>query len=198
MFARSQCFFKKDESCNDALISLYDLRHEIFSKTLFPDAQSCVEIMLLRSDLFYETKLRLRKTYVCTLHKEELLKEYRVSKYRSCFVCVRGFGKSSASAAIQNISRIVALTVYEQLHLQRSYGMPICRRCREEVLKCCDEVISFYSSTKFIVDAVVEFLAGDYANDVLRDLYLGESRKSKQYKIFYCCDYNMIFYCRKE
>ena len=57
---------------------------------------------------------------------------------------------------------------------------------------------NFRSSTKFIVDAVVEFLAGDYANVVLRDLYLGESRKSKQYKIFYCCDYNMIFYCRKE
>lgn len=144
MSARNRCFFENNELCTEALISLYDLRHENFSKTLFPDAQSCIEIMLLRSDLFYETKLRLRKICVCTKHKEELLKEYRISKYRNCSVCVRGFGKSSPSTAVQNISPVLALTVYEQLHVQHSYGMPICRRCREEVLKRCDQVIDLY------------------------------------------------------
>lgn len=223
--------------------------------------------MFLRSDLFYETKLRLRKICVCTKHKEELLKEYRISKYRNCSVCVRGFGKSSPSTAVQNISPVLALTVYEQLHVQHSYGMPICRRCREEVLKRCDQMKidkhrmnfgwlknvifsdeesddtiddqeyqpspvsaissasarsainsdknkrslfknfiqlmrperashslmvtrsyaqltkkskrNFLSHAKFVVDAVVEYLAGDDAAEVLGDLYSYESRKNK-------------------
>jgi hypothetical protein len=90
MSTTNQCFFKKDELCSETLMSLYDLQHEDFLKTLFPDAQLCIEIMLLRSDLFYQTKLRLRKTSVCTKHKEELWTEHRKSKYRICFyMCAR-------------------------------------------------------------------------------------------------------------
>ena len=136
----NQCFFSKNDCCSNTFIHLYDIRYEKFEKRLFPDAQSCIEIMLLRSDLFYQTKFRLRKTLVCSKHKEELLREYRRSKYRSCFVCVRGFKKLSANNAAQNIDPTVALTLYEHFGLQRSYGMPICRRCREEILKRCDKV----------------------------------------------------------
>lgn len=283
MSVQNQCFFKKNESCTKTLVSLYDLRHTSFSKAVFPGAQSSIEIMLLRNDSFYVTKLRLRKTYVCTKHKEDLSKEYRISKYRNCFICVRGLGKSSASAAVQNITSIVALTVFEQLHLEHSYGMPICRRCREVVLKRGNQVIAFravynlyfvlqvkinehqiayrwlenvvfsdeesdetieeqeyqpspisaissisgrsfastdknkrallnsfvqlmrpghpscpllvtrsynelnekskrnfLSSAKFVVEAVVEFLAGDYASQVLRKLYSNESNQLKK------------------
>jgi hypothetical protein len=140
MSSTNQCFFNKDGCCSDSFISLHDLRHERFSSTVFPDARSCIEIMLLRSDLFYEPAIRLRKNSVCTKHKNDLLKEFRTSAYRICSVCVPCFGKSTASNAVQNISASIALTLYEQLQLQHSYGKPICRRCREEVIKRIDSV----------------------------------------------------------
>lgn len=134
------CFFKSEEFCSGTFISFYELRHERFSNTLFPGAESSVEIMLLRSDLFYQTRLRLCTTGVCTKHKEELLREFRISKYRTCFVCVPGFKKLTSSIAVQNITAPIALTLYEQFGLQHTYGKLICRRCREEVRKSVDSV----------------------------------------------------------
>jgi len=121
-------------------MSFHELRHDRFSSTFFPGAQSCIEIMLVRSDLFYQPALRLRRTSVCTKHKEDLLKEFRQSKYRSCSLCVPCFGKSVASVAVQNIAASIALTLYEKLQVQHSYGKLICRRCREEVVKRIDSV----------------------------------------------------------
>ena len=105
--------------------------------------------MLLRSNRFYESALHLRKTSVCTKHKDDLLKEFRRSKYRNCSVCVPCFGKSTASAAVQNIAAPIALTLYEQLKFQHSYGKPICHQCREEVAKRIDSVrqIAFLCNT---------------------------------------------------
>lgn len=111
---------------------------------MFPDARSCIEIMLLRDDRFYQPVLRLRKTSVCTSHRDDLLKEFRVSRYRICSMCMPCFGKSSASNAVQNISAPLALTLYEQLHMQHSYGKLICRRCREEITQRMDLVKSSF------------------------------------------------------
>ena len=140
MQSGSQCFWKTDGPCSDILSCLYELRHERFSSMLFPGAQSCIEIMLLRSDLFYQTAIRLRKTNVCTKHKDFLLKEFRRSVYRTCCVCVPCFGKSKANAAVQNIEAPIALTLYEQFRFEHSYGKLICRRCRGEVVKRIDSV----------------------------------------------------------
>lgn len=125
-------------------MSFRELRHEHFSNSVFPGARSCIEIMLLRRDRFYQTVLRLQKTYVCTRHKEELLKEFRRSKYRTCSTCVPCFGKSKPSDAVQNISASIALTLYEELHFRYSYGKLICRRCREVVMKRTDPVRYLY------------------------------------------------------
>ena len=140
MASFNKCFFKNEQSCSEMLVSFYELRQQEFSSMVFPGARSSIEIMLLRSDLFYQSSLRLRKTNVCTEHKNELLKEFRISKYRNCFVCVSAFGKSKATVAVQNITASIALTLHEQLGLHHSYGKPICRRCREEVTKRIDPV----------------------------------------------------------
>jgi hypothetical protein len=135
MSLENECFFKNKEFRSDTLISLHELRHERFTSTVFPGARSCIEIMLLRSDLFYQPVLRLRRIYVCTKHKDDLLKEFRRSKYRNCFVCIPCFGKATASIAVQNIAAPVALTLYEQFQFSHSYGKPICRRCRSDIMK---------------------------------------------------------------
>jgi hypothetical protein len=96
--------------------------------------------MLLRSDLFYQSVLRLRRIDVCTQHKDDLLKELRPSKYRTCSVCIPCFGKATASIAVQNIAAPAALTLYEQFQFSHSYGKLICRRCRGEIMKRIDSV----------------------------------------------------------
>lgn len=57
---------------------------------------------------------------------------------------------------------------------------------------------NFLSHTKFVVDAVVEYLAGDDAAEVLGDLYSYESSKLEQYKIFFVVIAMMISHCRKK
>ena len=144
-----QCIFKNEGFCSNTFISFHELRHERFSSTVFPDAQSCIEIMLLKSDLFYQSAIHLPKTSVCTKHKDDLLKEFRRSKCRKCSVCVPCFGKSTASATVQNIAALIALTSYEQPKFQHSYGKLICCRCREEVAKRIDSArqIAFVCNT---------------------------------------------------
>ncbi|CAF1206742.1 unnamed protein product [Adineta ricciae] len=155
MASTPECFFK-DESCTDQFISFRELRHEHFSSSVFPGARSCIEIMLLRGDRFYQPVLRLQKTHVCTRHKEELLKEFRRSKYRTCHTCVPCFGKSKPSEAAQNIGAFIALTLYEELHFQYSYGKLICRRCREAVMKRTDPIkISNHMSAFHWLDTIV-------------------------------------------
>ncbi len=140
MSSENQCFFKNEEFCSDTFINFHELRHERFSSAVFPDARSCIEIMLLRSDLFYQPVLRLRRINVCTKHKDDLLKEFRPSKYRNCSVCVPCFEKATASCAAQNIATLVALTLYEQFQCSHSYGKPIYRRCGGEIMKRLDSV----------------------------------------------------------
>ena len=84
------------------------------------------------------------KRHVCTRHKEELLKESRRSKYRTCSTCVPCFRKSKPSDAVQNISASIALTLYEELDFRCSYGKLICRRCCEVVMKRTDPVKYLY------------------------------------------------------
>jgi hypothetical protein len=151
MSSKNECFFKNEAFCNETFITFHELRHENFCSTVFPGARSCIEIMLLRSDLFYQTALRLRKVGVCTKHKEDLLREYRRSTYRTCFVCVPCFGKSKSNIAVQNIAAPIALTLYEQLQFHHSYGKLICRRCREEVTKRIDSVRYVFLHLIFLI-----------------------------------------------
>ena len=116
------------------------MRHERFSNTVFPGAGSCIEVTLLRSDLFYQLPFRLHKNSVCTKHEDDLLKECRSSKYRTCVVCVPCFGKSTSSVAVQHIDVPIAITLHEQLQFSQSYGKLICRRCRGEITKRIDSV----------------------------------------------------------
>jgi hypothetical protein len=140
MSLENQCFFSNKEFCSDTFISFHELRHERFTSVVFPVARSRIEIMLLRSDLFYQPLLRLRLIDVCTQHKDDLLKEFRPSKYRTCSVCISCFEEATASIAIQNIAAPVALTLYEQFQFSHCYGKPICQRCRGETMKRIDSV----------------------------------------------------------
>jgi len=153
MTSEIQCFFKS-ASCAEDFISFRELQHERFSSSTFPGARSCIEIMLLRDDRFYQPILRLHKTYVCTRHKEELLKEFRRSTYRICSTCVPCFGRSKSSDAVQNIAASIALTLYEELHFQHSYGKLICRRCREVVTKRMDPVRYLYLLLNRSIDLI--------------------------------------------
>ncbi len=141
MSSEKRCFFKNEEFCSDTFIGFFHgLQHEHFSNVIFPGARSCIEIMLLRSDLFYQTVLRLRRIHICTKHKDDLLKKFRPSKYRDCFLRIPCFEKATASTAVQNIAAPVALTLYEQFQFSHSYGKPICRRYRGEIMKRIDSI----------------------------------------------------------
>jgi hypothetical protein len=66
MSSENQCFFSNKEFFSDTFISFHELRHECFTSVGFPAARSRIDIMLLRSVLFYQPVLCLRRIYVCS------------------------------------------------------------------------------------------------------------------------------------
>jgi hypothetical protein len=83
-----KCLFLNQGSCSSDVESLDDLRYEQITFNCFPGARSLIQILLLYDDRFYERSISLHSTFVCSLHKEEILKQYWPSSYRKCWLCI--------------------------------------------------------------------------------------------------------------
>ena len=82
------CFFSNRGICSGDILALYDLRFDDISNSCFPGVSSPIEIFLLGDDRFYENRPSLRSTFVCVAHRQKLLKEYRPSSYKKCWLCL--------------------------------------------------------------------------------------------------------------
>lgn len=91
------CFCSSDGVCSEELTSFMDLVDNEIDKQCFPGVNSMVLILLLRDDRFFESRISLRSTYVCSFHKQRLLKEYWLSAHGKCWLCTRTrTGKSTS------------------------------------------------------------------------------------------------------
>ncbi|CAF1277391.1 unnamed protein product [Rotaria sordida] len=124
-----KCFFFKEGICSSDTMTLNSLRYEQINFKCFPGATSCIEILLLSDDHFYQNPISLQSTFVCSAHKQEFLKQYWPSTYRKCWLCI-ALQKPSPNTSERNINADQALTIYEKFHIRHSYGKTICARCR--------------------------------------------------------------------
>jgi len=137
-----QCMFAGPDGCGstEGYISLHDLRHEKFNERSFPSARSAVEILLLRSDMFFQRAINLRRSFICLKHKNDLLKEYQSAKDRKCCICMSCWKKSSANKGIRHINPAQALTIFEKFQYGQSYAKLICDKCRKDIARLIESV----------------------------------------------------------
>ena len=81
------CLMTDRHICNDDLTSLYSLRNKQINVKCFPGVKSLIELILLNGDRFYQQRLSLYSTYICSNHIHDISKEYSVSSYRKCWLC---------------------------------------------------------------------------------------------------------------
>src|SRR5258708_1389023 len=98
------CMFQAMSPCSHgSSMRLYDLRQVESSLKCFPGARNAIEVLLLRADMFFQGPFSLRQSSVCSKHKEELLREFRIStQKKNCSLCVPCFKKSSSAAAVRS------------------------------------------------------------------------------------------------
>ena len=83
-----KCFVFNQGICSDDSMPLYDLRYQEIDLKCFPGATSLIEILLLCDDRFYQHRLSLHSTFICSAHKQEFLKEYWTPSYKKCWLCM--------------------------------------------------------------------------------------------------------------
>jgi hypothetical protein len=135
-----RCFFAK---CCDGVVcsskstwtNLSELKNEEVKLKCFPAAETVLEVMLLRADLFFQHKFDTETAFVCDSHRNVLLqKVYCIKGKTKCDACLRVRGIiSHAKADLRHISVYQAITLFEIFQLKNSYGRLICRNCRTEV-----------------------------------------------------------------
>ena len=81
------CLLTDRHICSVDLISLYSLRYKQINAKCFPGVKSLIELILLNGDRFYQQRLSLYSTYICSNHLQDTSKEYSVSSYRKCWLC---------------------------------------------------------------------------------------------------------------
>ena len=141
-----QCMFAGPDGCasSEEYICLYDLRHEKFNERSFPGAKSAIEILLLRGDMFFQTRINLRRSFICLKHKNNLLKEYQTGKERKCCICMPCWKKSCANKGIRHINSAQALTIFEKFQYGQSYAKLICDKCRKEIARLTESVSDMF------------------------------------------------------
>ena len=103
----------------------------------FSDAESLLEVILLRADMFFQYKFDAGNTFVCDTHHKKLFQQLCFYKVKSnCGTCLSVRGTPlSAKADLRHITVSQAITLFEVFKLKNSYGKLICRNCRTEVSK---------------------------------------------------------------
>jgi hypothetical protein len=119
-----QCFFA---GCCDGVVCsskltwtrLSELKNEKVKVNSFPSAETLLEVILLKADLFFQHKFDVDSASVCGAHRNTLLQRSYVIKTKSkCDAClsVRGI-TSHAKADLRHISVRQAITLFEVFQL---------------------------------------------------------------------------------
>ena len=117
--------------------ALSELKNEKLSKRCFLGAETVLEVMLLRADLFFQHTFDTDTVFVCDIHRNLLLQPFHSIKTKNkCNTCLNvrktlSYGK----ADLRNITVSQAITLFEIFKLKNSYGKFVCRYCRPEVSK---------------------------------------------------------------
>lgn len=83
-----KCLLANHEICSENINSFYSLRYNQNRSKCFPSANSLIEVLFLYDDRFYQQCISLHSTFVCSIHLQEMLKEYSISSYRKCWLCL--------------------------------------------------------------------------------------------------------------
>ena len=134
-----QCFFadRFDKVvCSSKLTwtSLSEFRNEKVELKCFPDAETTLEVMLLKADMFFQHKFNMDRASVCDAHRNILLQKCYLKDKSKCDVCLRVRGTTvHGKADLRYINVSQAITLFDSFQLKNSYGKLICRRCRGEI-----------------------------------------------------------------
>jgi hypothetical protein len=136
------CMFQALRTCShDSSERLYDLRQIESSLKYFPGARNAIEVLLLRADMFFQGHFDLRQSYVCSKHKDEFLREFRIStQKKKCLLCVPCFKKPSSAVAVRYINAAQAITIFDRFQFRHSYAQLVCDSCRKSVGRMADHV----------------------------------------------------------
>jgi hypothetical protein len=112
------------------------LKNEKVERKCFPDAETALEVMLLKGDLFFQHKFNIDSASVCDVHRSILLQKFYLKDKSKCDVClsVRGIITHN-KPDLRYINVCQAIRLFEIFQLKNSYGRLICRQCRTEVSK---------------------------------------------------------------
>ena len=142
--ASKRCFFA--ECCDQVVCNsettwmpLSEVKNKDLGQTCFPEAQTLLEVMLLRADLFFQHILDLDNAVVCDAHYTMLVQPFYVMTESMCDTCVDVRGSQLRNKGrLRNINVSQAITLCEIFKVKHSYGKVICPRCRIELGKYGD------------------------------------------------------------
>ncbi|CAF3133213.1 unnamed protein product [Rotaria sp. Silwood2] len=149
-----KCFFSSQGVCSNDVVALSDLRYEENNMKCFPGANTLTEILLLSDDRFYQDRLSLHSTFVCSEHKEKLLKKHCILSYRKCWLCIL-LQKATPNVSERNINPIQALTIFEQFNIPHYYRKAICGSCRKSLTahNDIDKIVKHKKAFEWLADA---------------------------------------------
>ena len=137
----NHCFFAGycDEvvcDCESVWMRLSEIKNVDSAKGCFPEANTILKVMFLKSDLFFQHSFDLNTTFVCQAHYKMLLQPSYVRGKSVCDVCeYLRKDKSKNKGSLRNITIAQSITLFEVFRVKHSYGKLICRQCRDEVVK---------------------------------------------------------------
>lgn len=140
--SHNHCLFSTLGECGEHLVltPLSDLRFSSIDKTCFPGAKTVIEVLLLRADMFYQHRISLDQSFICSMHKKKFLEQFWISKHKKCVLCIPCFKRPVSYTADRNINTTQAIVAFENFGTSHSYGKPICRNCRGDIAELVDEV----------------------------------------------------------
>ena len=125
----SECFFSgycDEVSCTgkETWTRLSELKKKTNNSKTFSDAESLLEVILLRADMFFQHKFDAGNAFVCDAHHEKLFQQvyfYKVKSNCDTYLSVRGT-PLCAKADLRHITISQAITLFEVFKLKNSYG----------------------------------------------------------------------------
>lgn len=137
--SRKSCFFavycnRIDCDSESDWKRLSEIKEKNVGNICFPEAETLLEVMLLKADLFFQHTFDLSHTFVCNAHYDMLVQPSYLREISTCSACV-GLrkGQPRNRGGLRNISVSQAITLFEVFKLKNTYGKFICPRCRNEL-----------------------------------------------------------------
>ena len=137
--SRNSCFFAV--YCNGINCEsesgwkrLSEIEEKNVAKSCFPEAETLLEVMLLKADLFFQHTFYLSHAFVCNAHYNMLAQPSYLKEFSTCSACVSlRKGQPRNKGGLRNIDVSQAITLFEVFKQKGTYGKIICPRCRNEL-----------------------------------------------------------------